>query len=1283
MKGMRKRDMKKQKYLLLLLAAVMAFALAACDDGTMQDAKEGAFITISFGRDTSRTAVPWDDSVDDGAILHDIFIDESKVGTGVKIGDAVKIYAASPGSHTVSVYGYHPANTLFSYGEAEVIVTPGQNTQISITMGKAPNSTEGTAAHPFHVATEADLRKVGTETKDGGWTLHAHYKQTANITLSGGSFTPIGNTTDRFTGTYDGGEHTITGLSITGTTNSLGLFGHIGAGGTVKNMNVTGTITKSGGDGSLYFGGIAGVNEGTIDNCSFSGTINGGTSNQVGGIVGRNANTLINSRSSATISGGNSVGGIAGVNQGQLERCYNTGAVSGNQSVGGIAGNSNDNGTYIRNCYNTGDISVTTSNTANVGGIVGYNLNSAIVEYCYNTGYVSGTRPAGNVIGSDNVGGIAGIAGSPVQNCVSLGAMVTGDTATTGRIVGSGSGTLSNNTARSDMKIGAKGQEAGVSPSPDNSTNGSSYLMNNAPALTTVFSGWDTALWNISGTLVIGNELPTLKLNTQSPAPTLPGDNPASSAPDGSAGNPFLVATEADLRKVGTETADGGWTLHAHYKQTANIAMSGGFTGIVYTSSKFNGSYDGGGFTITELNITATSSNLGLFGFIGEGGTVKNVNLTGTVTISGTGLVGGIGGIAGANEGTIENCSFSGTVNGSTTSDQVGGIVGRNTGTVINSRSAATISGRTSVGGIAGVNNGNIENSYNTGSVSGNQQVGGIVGNNVNSGNYIKNCYNTGDITATAPTNSHAGGIAGTNQTSALIEHCYNTGNVTGGSTVGGIVGGNTSSGTVQNCIALGARVIGSSDIGRIVGLNSAATLASNSGRADTDGVSGTATATSINGENISINSGAALSIIFKAANGWESSIWNVSGNLAIGGSLPTLKAPNTQSPAPTVPAAYNPLGTADNPFLVATEADLRKVGTETTAGGWTLSAHYKQTADITLSGTFARIGSSTAKFTGTYDGNFYTITGLSMSMANAVLGIFGNIGETGIVKNMTVSGTVTQTGNESTGGIAGVNEGRIENCSFSGTVTGGTTSNEVGGIAGQNKATGTIIYSRNRAAVTGKTSVGGIAGQNNGIIEQSYNTGNITENSQQAGGIAGVNSGTGSAIKNCYNTGAVIGQYFPGGIVGRNQTNALIEYCYNIGTVTGTAGGGGIAGANATGATIRYCGSFGTTVRTQNSASIGRITSGSDGSTLTANKARSDMKVGITGSEYLSTTGVSANDINGENITVGGAIATAFNYFSTSIWNISGMMTVGGAMPTLKDNPQSSPAPTLPAALP
>jgi hypothetical protein len=422
------------------------------------------------------------------------------------------------------------------------------------------------------------------------------------------------------------------------------------------------------------------------------------------------------------------------------------------------------------------------------------------------------------------------------------------------------------------------------------------------------------------------------------------------------------------------------------------------------------------------------------------------------------------------------------------------------------------------------------------------------------------------------------------------------------------------------------------------------------------------------NGSDVTVSSSVATTVF----TGFDSTtIWNINSSTMTGGALPTLKT-NTQSPAPTLPAGDNsssgaPDGSAGNPFLVATEADLRKVGTDT--GGWSLSVHYKQTENITLSGSFTRIGNSANKFTGSYDGDGKTITNLTMSMTDALLGVFGNIGATGTVKNMTVTGTITQNGNESTGGIAGVNEGTIDNCSFSGTVT-GTNSDEVGGIAGKN--TGTIINSRNFATISGRTAIGGITGLNNGKIDNSFNRNGTVSGNDEVGGIAGANSGSGSYIKNSYSTVNITGAMFPGGIAGANQGGALIEYCYSTGNVTGTSGAFGISGRNTAGSTVRNCVALSPKLTTSNSASVGRIAS--DSGTLSNNKARQDMKTGISGSEATVTsdqTGV--NHFNGADVALNTAQTSVFSGWDTAIWNINTGNLSNGALPTLKPNPQSS----------
>ena len=197
--------MKKQKCLLLLVAA-MAFALAACSDLANGEAEGSAYITISLGGSEGRKAVPWANGVDDGSILHDIFIDGNSVGTGVKIGDGVKNYKANPGSHTVSVCGYYPAGTLFSYGEKTVTVVSGQKAKCDITMLAAPSlSGTITISPPTGAVINQDLTAdySGSETVSFQWEKDGVKVGTASTTKPN-KFKPT-----------EGGIYTVT-VSATG-----------------------------------------------------------------------------------------------------------------------------------------------------------------------------------------------------------------------------------------------------------------------------------------------------------------------------------------------------------------------------------------------------------------------------------------------------------------------------------------------------------------------------------------------------------------------------------------------------------------------------------------------------------------------------------------------------------------------------------------------------------------------------------------------------------------------------------------------------------------------------------------------------------------------------------------------------------------------------------------------------------------------------------------------------------------------------------------------------------
>jgi len=321
----------------------------------------------------------------------------------------------------------------------------------------------GIAGDPFLVGSAADLRKVGRG-PDGNWTsaaLGAHYELTENINLENAAWEPIGYVVDQdnpdwdttFTGSFDGGSFTISNLTIKSTSDDLvGLFGVVGLDGTVENLcveniTITDSITGTGND--VWTGGIAGVNAGTIKNCSATGNVSGdltgivaGDDSAVGAIVGLNYFGTIENcfiTGNVAITGNNwVVGGITGVNEhGTIKDCSVSGNITGTVDwggVGGIAGGNSDAGT-IENCFVTG----TVTGTANwgVGGIVGVNIDASTIKNCYVTGYVTGN--------GNSVGGIAGlIFYGTIENCYNTGNVTgTGDESV-GGIAGDNSGEIKN-----------------------------------------------------------------------------------------------------------------------------------------------------------------------------------------------------------------------------------------------------------------------------------------------------------------------------------------------------------------------------------------------------------------------------------------------------------------------------------------------------------------------------------------------------------------------------------------------------------------------------------------------------------------------------------------------------------------------------------------------------------------------------------------------------------------------------------------------------------------------
>ena len=232
-----------------------------------------------------------------------------------------------------------------------------------------------------------------------------------NIDLTGKDWTPIGTSFDNsYTGTFDGGGHTITGLTVTTKDQFVGLFGYLNSAGTVKNVVMEGIqITSNHMFGNT--GGVAGFSWGTIENCSVSGSVSG--TKCVGGVVGaQKAGSITGCSSSATVKGTVDVGGVAGEKWGSMTACYATGNVTleidspKNLSGGGLVGF--NGGSSVLACYATGNVTSTGSSTGNVhiGGFLGDNYTTVTACYWKNNheqgiGYNNKVTEATKVDGTD------------------------------------------------------------------------------------------------------------------------------------------------------------------------------------------------------------------------------------------------------------------------------------------------------------------------------------------------------------------------------------------------------------------------------------------------------------------------------------------------------------------------------------------------------------------------------------------------------------------------------------------------------------------------------------------------------------------------------------------------------------------------------------------------------------------------------------------------------------------------------------------------------------------
>ena len=672
---------------------------------------------------------------------------------------------------------------------------------------ETPSATQppgsGTEKAPYLISTPGHLLWM-SENNVSNWSFDGKYfRQTADIDMDGINFLPIGDTSRHFRGKYNGNGHKISNLYIdTDTYSGVGLFGSLSGSQTiVKNLvleNVT--INGSGTTANYYYvGGIAGYNEAIIEYCSVIGTsVITGTGNNMatGGIAGY------------------STGGT-------IRNCFNAADVStnytgegGSYCVGGIVGE-NSIYNYIRNCLNTGTISLgSTEESAEVGagGITGKNRNS-YGDY----GTVENTLNLGTVTKTDNgySGGIIGYEGGGVVTAnYYLDSMAANGI---GYYTGSSGATDTNAEPETtenlkDVNTYTGWDFATVWKIKPLVNDGYPYPIPLLPEFDAVSSAIGDELGETSITVddALGNDnrlvIKLLETNVSTPLyesappqgdgvtdPYTSGDSFSMDAdvyeyigvyevtPSnevvrfsqivpmikfmeglGTAESPFLVTNASELSNVYRSG------LNAHYKVTTDIDMNGvtDFVPIGFDqNNRFNGTFDGDNHKITNLTLSSSDySYLGLFGLIGTG-TVENLELKDISITNTKEWSDGAGGIAGCNiNGTIFNSRITG--NSSVTGGgAVGGIAGEHDGGIIEQCwSAAAVSANEYsyyAGGIAGAFwGGDISDCYNTGTVTGvdDAEVGGIVGEAYpDSDSYIRNCYNTGNISV----GSYVGSIVG------------------------------------------------------------------------------------------------------------------------------------------------------------------------------------------------------------------------------------------------------------------------------------------------------------------------------------------------------------------------------------------------------------------------------------------------------------------------------------------------------------------------------------------
>lgn len=1049
---------------------------------------------------------------------------------------------------------------------------------------------------------------------------------------AGVGFNPIGNSSAKFTGTFNGNGYTISNLYINRTSSDdQGLFGYTN----------NATIEKVG-----------------LKNCSVTGK------DYVGGILGRGSGTsaIINSYTSGMITGVNYVGGLAGSSPSLISSSFSMANVLASEDyAGGLSGRSSLS--TIQNCYTTGNVEVGVWYSGGITATAHYTT----IQNCYATGTITADLKAGGLVAETSYEVL-------IENSIAYSDVLVANWSPFGtrtayriaNILSSEEETLSNNYAKESMLVHGSVKDS-VDANSEDGANIASMINTGSEPL----SNWDFVnIWEIrdgantptlqdvtieetvdetgislgdNGSIISGNKTTSsIELNWT----TSTDDTSAASAlqylvyysenntltsvsqteeygtafggyvtdinsttvtglsPDTSyyfnvivkdeAGNkkayvPIHINTEAptfeisyieDLIKIGT----GSWTPSSNYVLLRDLdfddddsylspaikhifTTGDGFTPLGDENNPFTGTFDGNGYTISNLYINRQDNDYqGLFG-VTDGAIIKNIGLIGN-HISGKNYIGAL--VGKAKESRIENTYASGTVKGIS---NVGGISGRAFASFIqNSYVAGNISASYGyVGGVVGeAFSSTITNTYSQGAISGDRYVGGLVGNAV-----------SGTIENSVAYNES---ITGEQQVARVVSQ--NTGIVTntfakGTMLVNGVlVEDSLLNGTsISTMIDTGIEPLNSWDftniweikvggirptLKSIVGdegkdIDISSPLPGNSGAITW--VNKTKSSIELRWtkatDNISLSQSLKY-IVYYTKDSMLTNIVDIEANgIAVGSYEEDIDSKVVSGLLPDSEyyfyvvvkdtkgnkAKYVTLNqrTEDGYKLISTIEDLLKIGSGDS--GWDINSKYKLVRDLDFNDSASY---SNPEATGVdWNGNGNNTESIKTQFTSGV-------GFKPICYGNSFSGIFD--GNGFTISNLYINRPDEDYQGLFGSISHATVHN-VGLVD---------------ARVIGKSNVGGLVGASvASTIENSYVTGMVTSMNTYGGGVIGKSSS--DTIRNCYSISNVTGNNQVGGIVG-NSDSGNISNSYHMGTIYGTSYVGGIVGNNINGSAVENC---------------------------------------------------------------------------------------------------------------